>query len=198
MSEKTTSSDALSHRPTKRRALTPVSQQSASVSALFAHPERPITVPTGPKPKTLPAPPELVANVQGSSAGAGSGEFHVYKASRRREYERLRLMDEEVRQEEADRAFEEKRDERRVADEKKTNKNRARRQKAAAAKKGRKAGEAGLAAAAAAAGPEKKVRPNPAIRRDGEKGDGGEEDVVDGGGEVQAADEGGITFHDEE
>ena len=32
-------------------------------------------------------------NVQGSSAGAGSGEFHVYKASRRREYERLKLLE---------------------------------------------------------------------------------------------------------
>ena len=36
-------------------------------------------------------------NVQGSSAGAGSGEFHVYKAGRRREYERLKLMEEEAR-----------------------------------------------------------------------------------------------------
>ena len=44
----------------------------------------------------LPPPPEIVSNVQGSSAGAGSGEFHVYKASRRREYERLKLMDEEA------------------------------------------------------------------------------------------------------
>lgn len=35
-------------------------------------------------------------NVQGSSAGAGSGEFHVYKASRRREYERTKLMEEKV------------------------------------------------------------------------------------------------------
>ena len=35
-------------------------------------------------------------NVQGSSAGAGSGEFHVYKASRRREYERLKIMEEEA------------------------------------------------------------------------------------------------------
>ena len=33
-------------------------------------------------------------NVQGSSAGAGSGEFHVYKQNRRREYERLKLMEE--------------------------------------------------------------------------------------------------------
>jgi len=28
------------------------------------------------------------------SAGAGSGEFHVYKANRRREFESLKLMDE--------------------------------------------------------------------------------------------------------
>lgn len=38
----------------------------------------------------------MMKNVQGSSAGAGSGEFHVYKASRRREYERLKLMEDEA------------------------------------------------------------------------------------------------------
>ena len=39
---------------------------------------------------------EMMKNVQGSSAGAGSGEFHVYKASRRREYERLKMMEDEA------------------------------------------------------------------------------------------------------
>ncbi|KAF2841809.1 DUF1168-domain-containing protein, partial [Patellaria atrata CBS 101060] len=73
----------------------PISTQARSLTALFADPTRPITLPSAPQAKTLAPPPELVANVQGSSAGAGSGEFHVYKASRRREYERLRLMDEE-------------------------------------------------------------------------------------------------------
>ena len=34
-------------------------------------------------------------NVTGSSAGAGSGEFHVYKQQRRREYERIQLMEEQ-------------------------------------------------------------------------------------------------------
>jgi hypothetical protein len=36
-------------------------------------------------------------NVQGSSAGAGSGEFHVYKQARRREYERLKIMSDKTR-----------------------------------------------------------------------------------------------------
>lgn len=39
---------------------------------------------------------QMMKNVQGSSAGAGSGEFHVYKQNRRREYERLKLMDEKA------------------------------------------------------------------------------------------------------
>jgi len=68
-------------------------------------------------------------NVQGSSAGAGSGEFHVYKASRRREYERLKLLD-EIAQKEADEAeFERKRREAEQQAESKTAKNRAKRQK---------------------------------------------------------------------
>lgn len=43
------------------------------------------------------APHEMMKNVQGSAAGAGSGEFHVYKASRRREYERVKLMEDKGR-----------------------------------------------------------------------------------------------------
>src|ERR1700744_3308042 len=93
-----TSADPRSRRPVKKRALTPVSQQAASVDALFARPDKPIELPPPPSStqSTLPPPPEIVTNVQGSSAGAGSGEFHVYKAGRRREMERLRVMQEEV------------------------------------------------------------------------------------------------------
>ena len=99
-----TSADPRSHRPTKKRALSPTSSQAASVSALFARPD---AAPLIPELSSAVAArraaaagsgaPEIVANVQGSSAGAGSGEFHVYKAARRREYERLRAMDDEVR-----------------------------------------------------------------------------------------------------
>lgn len=125
-----TSQDPRSKRPLKRRALTPVTQQASHVEALFAKPDREISVPTGTiVKKGLAPPPEIVANVQGSSAGAGSGEFHVYKASRRREYERIKLMEEEVAKEEADAEFEKRREEMRKKDEEKTGKNRKRREK---------------------------------------------------------------------
>ena len=127
-----TSADPRSKRPLKRRALTPVTQQASQVDALFAKPDRDIPIPSSTalaKKSTLSAPPEIVANVQGSSAGAGSGEFHVYKASRRREYERVKMMDEEVVREKADEEFVKKREEMKKKDLEKTEKNRRRRDK---------------------------------------------------------------------
>ncbi len=53
----------------------------------------------------------------------------MYKASRRREYERVKMMDEEVVREKADEEFERKREEMRKKDEEKTGKNRRRREK---------------------------------------------------------------------
>ncbi|QIW97654.1 hypothetical protein AMS68_003172 [Peltaster fructicola] len=117
-------------RPNKRpRTTDSTSAQSSQIDALFANPERALEINIGPKAKTLAAPPEIVTNVQGSSAGAGSGEFHVYKASRRREYERLRAMDEDVENEEKDRQWDELREDAKRKDEAKLNKNRARREK---------------------------------------------------------------------
>ena len=113
----------------KRRALSPKSKHASNVGALFQDPERDIKVPSGPTKKELAPPPEIVTNVQGSSAGAGSGEFHVYKASRRREAERLRLMEDEVEKQRKDREWEEKREKIKEEDEKKLNKNRVRRAK---------------------------------------------------------------------
>ena len=142
-----TSADPRSRRPVKKRALTPVSAQAASVDALFARPDQEIKLPGANAggalvPAAAHLPPEIVANVQGSSAGAGSGEFHVYKAARRREYERLRRMDDDVRRESADAEFERGRDARRAADEERTRRNREKRDRLKARKARARSGPA--------------------------------------------------------
>jgi len=136
-----TSSDPRSHRPLKRArgADTALAAQATELNKLFADPEREIKLPdsTTQKGSRLAPPPEIVANVQGSSAGAGSGEFHVYKASRRREYERLREMEAEAKKEEDAAKWEKEAEERRRKDEEKTAKNREKRAK----KKGKQNGK---------------------------------------------------------
>ncbi|CEL07543.1 Putative DUF1168 domain-containing protein [Aspergillus calidoustus] len=138
-----TSADPRSKRPVKRRAVTPHGEQASQIEHLFRDPSKEIRLPTASQQRTassLPAPPEIVANVQGSSAGAGSGEFHVYKASRRREYERLKLMQQEVDREKNESEWAKKMEETRKKDEEKTEKNRKRREKRNAAKRGKKKG----------------------------------------------------------
>lgn len=137
-----TSADPRSKRPVKKRALSPASAQASQLEALFARPDQEIRVPpSGPQDpaRRLPLPPEIVTNVQGSSAGAGSGEFHVYKAARRREYERLRIMDEEVRRETEAREFADKKSEAERRDDEKTRRNREKRDKMKARKEKAKA-----------------------------------------------------------
>ena len=77
-----------------RHALTAVEKQRSQLERLLKDPSKPAFVPAPPKEKAIRPAREMMKNVQGSSAGAGSGEFHVYKAARRREYERLKIMEE--------------------------------------------------------------------------------------------------------
>ncbi|KAF7792298.1 hypothetical protein EIP86_003334 [Pleurotus ostreatoroseus] len=115
--------------PVNRHALTAVEKQRVQLERLLKDPAKPAFIPAPPKEKAIRPAREMMKNVQGSSAGAGSGEFHVYKASRRREYERLKMMDEESQKEAEEAAFERKRKEWEDQAEAKTAKNRAKRQK---------------------------------------------------------------------
>ena len=81
---------------TYKHALTAVERQRSQLDKLLKDPQKPAYIPPPPKEKTVRPAREMMKNVQGSSAGAGSGEFHVYKAGRRREYERLKILEEEA------------------------------------------------------------------------------------------------------
>lgn len=97
---------------------------------LFANPEKPVVIPiTKPRDKNLPPPPEFVRNVMGSSAGAGSGEFHVYRHLRRKEYARQKGIVEKSRVEQLDEDFLKKIEENKKIAELKTAKKRAKRLK---------------------------------------------------------------------
>ncbi|KAI4680237.1 uncharacterized protein J4E88_006129 [Alternaria novae-zelandiae] len=197
-----TSADPRSQRPTKKRALTPRSAQASEVEALFAKPDRDIYIPGSSALAKSSLPPEIVANVQGSSAGAGSGEFHVYKASRRREYERLRMMDEEVKKEEDEKEFAKRKGELEKKDNEKTEKNRLKREKARQRKEKAKKGGKGGAGSERDGTPvaedgktKKKLAPNANVPKTGtdEDADGNNE-----GGEVKNAEEIGLVIEDDD
>lgn len=192
-----TSADPRSHRPTKRRALTPRAGHASEVEALFTKPEKALaqlaSLNNSLSKHTSSAPPEIVANVQGSSAGAGSGEFHVYKASRRREYERLRAMDDEVRQEEEEKAFLERKAEQEKRDAEKTERNRAKRAKALA-RKGK--GKGAKAPGAVGEGAKRKLVPNANGLKAG--GEGEDKEDNDEAGEVRNAEEIGLVIQDDD
>jgi len=184
-----TSADPRSKRPLKKRILnnTPASAQAASLDALFSKPDQEIVIPSTStslaKSNQQGAPPEIVANVQGSSAGAGSGEFHVYKASRRREYERLRSMDEEVRKEEEEEVWEREKKEREARDAEKTRRNREKRERK---RKGGK-GEGGVEKKAGG------IKARVDVGSAGKRGENGKE-----ADETKGVEEMGVIIHDDD
>lgn len=116
--------------PRKKHNLTPAEIQARNLEKLLADPSRPAPIAKPPKTeKTLRPPREVMKNVSGSSAGAGSGDFHVYKHARRREYERIKLMEEAAEREKRAKEFEERQAQLQQEAQAKTSKNRAKRDK---------------------------------------------------------------------
>lgn len=74
-------------------------------------------------------PPEFVRDVMGSSAGAGSGEFHVYRHLRRREYQRQDFMDAMAEKQKLDDEYQKKLEKNKMIAEEQTAKRRRKRQK---------------------------------------------------------------------
>ncbi|KAH9961603.1 hypothetical protein BC827DRAFT_328875 [Russula dissimulans] len=144
MSQSHSSSPAPTGTSDTRHARNALEKQRQQLDRLLKDPAKPVSIPPPPKEKSIRPPREMMKNVQGSSAGAGSGEFHVYKASRRREYERLKALGDDAQKELVTREFEEKKRQREEETEAKTAKNRAKRQKKKERAKGAKhAGEEG-------------------------------------------------------
>lgn len=83
-------------------------------------------------PKAVRA--EKVTNPYGSTAGAGSGEFHVYRHARARELERWKTLDEEEREHLMRQDFEKQLEENKMEEEARTAKRRKKRQRQKEAK----------------------------------------------------------------
>ncbi|XP_013413955.1 PRKR-interacting protein 1 homolog isoform X2 [Lingula anatina] len=103
--------------------------QRMKLEKLMSNPEKEAFIPSRPKEYTPKAPVEFVRNVWGSSAGAGSGEFHVYRGTRRREYARQKFMTEKTEKEKEDAEYHRKLEANKQAAESKTAKKRAKRLK---------------------------------------------------------------------
>jgi hypothetical protein len=75
-------------------------RQRQQLDWLMEHIDRPVKIPKRQADVGIKEyePPAMVQHVQGSSQGAGSADFHIYRAQRRREMDRLKTLDKDVEQ----------------------------------------------------------------------------------------------------
>ncbi|RUS90666.1 hypothetical protein EGW08_001566 [Elysia chlorotica] len=112
-----------------RAIKTPVDLQRLKLEKLMNNPTKEVVIPEKSKEKNPRAPLEFIRNIWGSSAGAGSGDFHVYRGVRRREYARQKFIKEKGAKEELDEAYQKKLEQNRIEAEARTAKNKAKRLK---------------------------------------------------------------------
>ncbi|XP_036381438.1 PRKR-interacting protein 1 homolog [Megalops cyprinoides] len=110
-------------------AKTPAEEQRLKLERLMRNPDKLAPIPDRPKEWNPRAPPEFVRDVMGSSAGAGSGEFHVYRHLRRREYQRQDFLDRMTEKQKLDVEYQEKLKENQKAADERTAKRRKKREK---------------------------------------------------------------------
>ncbi|KAI9307334.1 hypothetical protein BJ944DRAFT_23601 [Cunninghamella echinulata] len=123
--------------PAKRHNMTEIEKRQRQLDKMFENIEKPIVIPSSKTTKKEYKPKDFVRNVSvimlityiGSSAGAGSGDFHVYRALRRREYSRLQSLEEEERKEREMKEYQEEINKKKEECDERTAKKRARRQK---------------------------------------------------------------------
>mmetsp|Transcript_1940 Transcript_1940/g.4582 ORF Transcript_1940/g.4582 Transcript_1940/m.4582 type:complete len:161 (+) Transcript_1940:178-660(+) len=84
--------------------------------------------------------PTRIFNVSGSTAGAGSGDFHQYRTARRREQFRLMRIEKAAKEQEEREEFELQRQKRLSECEERTSKRRAKRQKKKEKQRAKKSG----------------------------------------------------------
>ncbi|KAJ2741458.1 hypothetical protein GGI20_005181 [Coemansia sp. BCRC 34301] len=107
-----------------------LAKQRAHIEHLMKNISKPIELPqASSKQPQLKPPPEIVLNVRGSSAGAGSSDFHTYRELRRKEHLRIKLMEAEAARDAIGEEFDRERESLKRRDEEKTARNRAKRQK---------------------------------------------------------------------
>jgi len=112
------------------KQFTPYDVQKNKLEKLMANIDKPVHIPESRSmERKFPDAPEFVRNVMGSSAGAGSGEFHVYRHLRRKEYARQKFIEEQARREELDAQFQERLERKKKQAEEKTEKKRLKRLK---------------------------------------------------------------------
>lgn len=104
--------------------------QRRKIEKLMENPDRLVELPnTSMASKKGYVPPDFVRNVMGSSAGAGSGEFHVYRHLRRKELTRLKEMEEMSHSEKLDAEFKAKLEQTKLRAQERTLKKKMKREK---------------------------------------------------------------------